>query len=146
MYCRTQGIEKIERTIHEGRPVGELAFFFCMRHLGEPPIALHNSLNRSRFPNHLGSVADSCFQPISFVELTRMGVLASLGTLPQVDGSNLPAAPPRPLHSALKDVPQRRGEDCRGCIDHFRASKVFARRQVCTLLCFAPCKGDMHPT
>ena len=30
-----QGVEKSERMIHEGRPVGELAFFFGMRHLGE---------------------------------------------------------------------------------------------------------------
>ena len=31
----SQGVEKSERMIHEGRPVGELAFFFGMRHLGE---------------------------------------------------------------------------------------------------------------
>ena len=29
-----QGVEKSERTIHAGRAVGELAFFFGMRHLG----------------------------------------------------------------------------------------------------------------
>ena len=53
--------------------MGELAFFFGMRHLGKPPIDLDSPSNRTRFPSRLTSAADPGIHSTSFVKLTYLG-------------------------------------------------------------------------
>ena len=49
-FSLVQGVEKVERTLHSGRAVGDLSFFFGMRHLGKTEM---NSYRQSCSDNGL---------------------------------------------------------------------------------------------